>query len=262
MNGVEIMDDDIKIIERKEINVQGAVLIEGFPSIGMVSSIVANYLIKTLKMEYVGSIRSRHFQPTAVISAGVPMPPVRIYVGQPVEKKDCICDTLVVVTSEFPPPPELMQPLASHLLDWTKEKGIKTVISIEGIINASKNYEEHSTYAIASSPAARKLLENRKITPLQNGIITGISGVLLHESELSGQNVICLLSDANPKIPDARAAARMIELLDTFLPKIKLDPAPLIKEAERLEEQIRQAMVQTAAMNVPGQKEPAPVMYG
>jgi uncharacterized protein len=255
------MQDDIEIIERKDVNVQGAVLIEGFPSIGMVSSIVANYLIRTLNMEYIGSIRSRHFQPTAVISAGVPMPPVRIYAGQPVEKKDCICERLVVVTSEFPPPAELMQPLASHLLDWARKKGIKTVISIEGIINESRNHEEHGTYAIASSPTARKLLENRKITPMQNGIITGISGVLLHEAERAGQDVICLLSDANPQIPDARAAARLIEILDGFLPKIKLDPQPLIKEAERLEGQLKQAVMHANAMNVPGQKDQQ-VMYG
>lgn len=255
------MEDDIEIVERKEVNVQGAVLIEGFPSIGMVSSIVANYMIRTLNMEYVGSVRSRHFQPTAVIMGGVPMPPVRIYAGQPVEKKDCICERLVVVTSEFPPPAELMQPLADKLLEWSRKKGIKTIISIEGIINESRNHEEHGTYAIASSVAARKLLENRKIAPLQSGIITGISGVLLHEAERANQDVVCLLSDANPQIPDARAAARLIEVLDGFLPKIKLDPQPLIKEAEKLEAQLKQAVLHANAMNVPGPKEQQ-VMYG
>ena len=189
------------------------------------------------------------------------MPPVRIYAGQPVEKKDCICERLVVVTSEFPPPMELMQPLATKILEWSHAKGIKTVISIEGIINESRNHEEHSTYAIASTLTARKMLENRKIAPLHNGIITGISGVLLHEAERADLDVICLLSDANPQIPDARAAARLIELLDGFLPKIKLDPQPLIKEAERLETQLKEVAMQAKAMNVPGQKEQQ-VMYG
>ena len=256
------MNDDIEIIERKEVNMQGAVMIEGFPSVGMVSSIVANYLIKTLKMEYVGSIRSRHFQPTAIISDGIPMPPVRIYAGQPVEKKDCICEQLIVISSEFPPPIELMQPLAHKILEWKTKKGIKTIISIEGVVNASKAQEEHQTYAIASTPTARKHLEDRKITPLQNGIITGISGVLLHEAEIEGRNVICLLSDANPQIPDARAAARLIEVLDGFLPKIKLDPQPLIVEAERLEAQLKQAVMQANAFNVPSHGEPQQVMYG
>jgi uncharacterized protein len=255
-----MMEDDIRIIERKDVNVKGAVLIEGFPSIGMVSSIVANYLIKTLGMEYIGSVKSRYLQPVAVISGGVPMPPVRIYAGQPIEKKDCICERLVVITSEFPPPAELMQPLADKLLEWSKEKGIKTIVSIEGIMNESEDQEQHGTYAIASSPGARKLLENRNVKPLQNGIITGISGVLLHEAEAAGQDAICLLSDANPQIPDARAAARLIELLDSFLPKIKLDPQPLIKEAERLEGLLKQSLAHAGAMNIPVGKDQ--VMYG
>ncbi|MBU4031275.1 MAG: PAC2 family protein [Candidatus Thermoplasmatota archaeon] len=255
------MYDDIEIVERKDVNVKDALLIEGFPSVGMVSSIVANYLIKTLNMEYIGSVRSRHFQPTAIISDGVPMPPVRIYAGQPIEKKGCICERLVVVTSEFPPPAELIQPLADKILAWSKEKGIKTMISIEGIVNAGKSHEEHTTYAIASTPAARKHLENRNIEPLKNGIITGISGVLLHEAERKGRDVICLLSDANPQLPDARAAARLIEILDGFLPKIKLDPQPLIREAERLESQVKEAITQAGTMNAPAGREQQ-VMYG
>ncbi len=257
------MEDDIQIVERKEVNVKDAVLIEGFPSVGMVSSIVANYMIKMLEMEYVGSVNSRYFHPTAVIANSIPMPPVRIYAGQPVEKKDCFCDRLVVLTSEFPPPMELMKPMVDKILNWTGEKGIRTVVSVEGIVNENAQTESASTYAIASTDRARKLLENKAITPLENGIITGISGVLLHEAERMQRDVICLLSDANPQIPDARSAARLIEVLDQFLPKLKLDPQPLIEEAEKLEEQLKQAIIQANAMNAfPQTGEPAPIMYG
>ena len=191
------------------------------------------------------------------------MPPVRIYAGQPVEKKGCICERLVVVTSEFPPPAELMQPLADKLLEWTEEKGVKTVISVEGVINMSEKEEEHKTYAIASTPSARKHLESRSIKALENGIITGISGVLLHEGEKMARDVICLLSDANPQIPDARAAARMIEILDGFLPKIKLDSQPLIEEAERLEKHVKNANMQAGSMNQPaGREQQQTMMYG
>jgi len=255
------MDDDITIVERKDVNVKGAVLVEGFPSVGMVSSIVSNYMIKMLDMEYIGSVRSKHFNPTSIIADGIPMPPVRIYAGQPVEKKGCICDRLVVLTSEFPPPIELMQPLVDKVLEWSGQKGIKTVISIEGIINESANHEHGDTYAIASTEKARKMLEKKGIHPMESGIITGISGILLHEAELQQKDVICLLSDANPKLPDARSAARLIEELDKFLPRLKLDTQPLIEEAERLEGQVREAMVQAQTVNIPVRAE-APAMYG
>jgi uncharacterized protein len=255
------MEDDITIVERRDLNIKGAVLVEGFPSVGMVSSIVSNYMIKMLDMEYVGSVRSKHFTPTAIIAKGVPMPPVRIYVGNPVEKKGSICDRLVVLTSEFPPPVELMQPLVDRTLQWMEEKGIKTIVSVEGIVNDSVDHEEGGTYAIASTENARKILERKNIQPMENGIITGISGVLLHEAERRQKDVICLLSDANPKFPDARSAARLIEMLDIFLPRLKLDPKPLIAEAERLEGQIKQAMTQAKTVNAPV-RSAAPVMYG
>lgn len=255
------MEDDITIVERKDVNVEGAVLVEGFPSVGMVSSIVSNYMIKVLDMEYIGSVRSKHFTPTSIIANGVPMPPVRIYAGQPIEKKGCICDRLVVLTSEFPPPIELMQPLVEKVLEWSGSKGIKTVISVEGIINESANHEHGDTYAIASTDKARKMLEKKGIQPMDNGIITGISGVLLHEAEMQQKDVICLLSDANPKLPDARSAARLIEELDKFLPKLKLDTQPLIEEAERLEGQVREAMIQAQTVNKPVHSA-APAMYG
>lgn len=258
------MEDDIQIVERKEVSVKGAVMIEGFPSVGMVSSIVANYMIKKLDMEYIGSVNSRYFQPTAIIADTVPMPPVRIYAGQPVETKDCICDRLVILTSEFAPPIELIKPLVDKILHWSKEKEIKTLVSVEGIVNESSQPDEHGTYAIASTGAAKKILDSKDVAVLQNGIITGISGVLLYEAERMQRDVICLLSDANPQIPDARAAARLIEVLDKFLPKIKLDPQPLLDEAEKIESQLKKAVMQAHAMNVPtqGQKDATSVMYG
>jgi len=257
------MEDDIQIVERKEVQVKDAVLIEGFPSVGMVSSIVANYMIKKLEMEYIGSVNSRYFHPTAIIADSVPMPPVRIFAGQPVETKECICDRLVVLTSEFPPPPELMKPMVDKILTWTGEKEIKVLVSVEGIVNENPRTDDPNTYAIASTANSRKLLENKNITTLESGIITGISGVLLHEAERMQRDVICLLSEANPQIPDARSAARLIEVLDQFLPKLKLDPQPLIEEAERLEAQLKQAIIQAQTMNVgPKARDTSSVMYG
>ena len=43
------MSDSIKIHEISKQKLKGAVLIVGFPSIGLVGTIVANFLINTLK---------------------------------------------------------------------------------------------------------------------------------------------------------------------------------------------------------------------
>jgi len=46
MNGIDIIDI-------KEKNVKDAYIIDGFPSVGLVGSIVANYLVSFLKLEQI-----------------------------------------------------------------------------------------------------------------------------------------------------------------------------------------------------------------
>ena len=52
-------------------------------------------------------------------------------------------------------------------------------------------------------------------------------------------NVLSLLAEVKEDIPDARAAARVIQVLDELLLAIKLDPEPLLAEAKELEAQVR-----------------------
>lgn len=267
------VEDDIQILENIDLDLEGAVLIEGFPSVGMVSTIVSNYLIKMLGLGYSGSISSRHFYPTAVISDSVPMPPVRIYTGDAPCKNTGICERIVLLTSEFPPALELMKPLVDNIIRWSDDKGIELIISVEGILSdrtsqeGSADVDDGSTpiFAIASSQHARDLIAKKPgLTPLTNGVITGISGVLLHEAERLQKNVVCLLSDAHPNFPDARAASRLIVALDLFLPKLKLDPKPLIEEADKLEEQLKKVLEQArpALPAQPGPPGDSSVMFG
>ncbi len=260
------MDDDIEMIVRKKADMAGAVLVEGFPSVGMVSTIVSNYLIKVLDLDYVGYISSRHLYPTAVINNSVPMAPLRIYFGKPKCKEGNICEKVVVITSEFPPPTELMKPLVDKIIKWTHEQEIRQIISVEGILNSNPDGAAGgSNYGISSTAMTRdKIKDIDNMVQLENGIITGISGVLLYEAERLQRDVICLLADAHPDYPDARAAARLIESLDNFLPDIKLDPQPLIDEAELLEAQLKKAMAQ-AKPALPGQtvlSDTSSHMYG
>jgi len=75
--------DQVRIYEIKRVDVEGAIVIDGFPSVGLVSSIVANYLIDTLEMEQIGIVESPAFPTVSLIRNGDPQHPVRIYAGRP-----------------------------------------------------------------------------------------------------------------------------------------------------------------------------------
>ena len=97
-------DSDIRIYEFKRIDLKGATIIDGFPSVGLVSSIAANYLIKVLNMEQVGIMDSESFPTVSLIRDARPLSPVRIYAGE----KGRRGDQIVAFISEFQPPAPLI----------------------------------------------------------------------------------------------------------------------------------------------------------
>ena len=92
------------------------------------------------------------------------------------------------------------------------------------------------------SGKTRKMLETYGVKELGEGMVTGISGLLLSEGERYQMDVICLLGSARADVPDARGAAHLLDIVGNMLPEIKLDPEPLIKEAEMIETQMQKAM--------------------
>ena len=73
--------DDVKIIDFEDVELKGATVIAGFPSIGLVSTIAANYLIDALNLRQIGCMQSSHFPALSVVHTGEPLSPVRIYAG-------------------------------------------------------------------------------------------------------------------------------------------------------------------------------------
>jgi uncharacterized protein len=112
------MEEDIQIVEYKEVDISNSILIEAFPTVGLVSSIAGHFLIDQLKLEEIGMISSRYFMPAAVIHNGTPSPPVRIYAGKKVCGPQGKCDQIVVIISEFMPSIEIIKPVAEAILSW------------------------------------------------------------------------------------------------------------------------------------------------
>src|SRR5439155_1574209 len=80
-DGPRAPTEGIQIYDLKRMDLRGATVIDGFPSVGLVSSIVANYLINALNLVQIGIMDSVYFPTVALVSDGQPMNPVRIYAG-------------------------------------------------------------------------------------------------------------------------------------------------------------------------------------
>lgn len=254
--------EDITIVEYKKIDLSRSMLVIAFPTVGLVSSIAGHFIIDSLKLEEIGTIVSNHFVPATIIHKSKPSPPVRIYAGNKVCGPHGTCEQLAVIISEFMPPLYIIKPLADKILEWSNEKGCKMIVALEGThAIGDKKEEELQIYGVGSTEETKDFLKKYEIKETQEGMITGVTGILLYQGVLMKRDVICLLAETHTSYPDSRAAGNLLEKLDVMLPGIKIDPEPLYKEAEEIEKKIRKFMEQSKPTAPSAHSAPS-YMYG
>lgn len=252
--------NDIEIIEYENVDLSNCLLVVAFPTVGLISSIAGHFIIDSLKLKEIGAINSKYFMPATIIHNGKPSPPVRIYAGEKKCGPDGKCEQIAVIISEFMPPYNIIKPLADQILEWANKKGCQSIVSLEGT-HAIGEKKDFKIYGVSSNNKMKNQLKKYKISETLEGMITGVTGVMLYEGALKKRDVICLLSEAHASFPDSRSAGNLLEKLDVMLPGIKIDPKPLYKEAKEIENKIRQFMAQSkpTAPQIP----PTPThMYG
>lgn len=253
------MEEEIQLIEYKDVDLSNAILIEAFPTVGLVSSIAGHFLVEQLKLEEIGTISSRYFMPAAVIHNGVPSPPVRIYASKKICGSASVCDQIAVIISEFMPPGDLIKPVANMILSCAQKKKCSHIVTLEG--THGLNPKKPKTYGVATTQKMKDILTKYTIEETKEGMITGITGVLLFEGARLKQDVLCLLAEAHSSYPDSRAAALLVETLDKMLPEIQINTQPLYKEAEDIEQKIR-AFIKQAQPTAPSSGTLPSQMYG
>jgi len=255
---MHLNDNEVEICDFEEVDLKGATVIAGFPSIGLVSTIAANYLIDALNLKQIGCVTSSQFPALSVVHTGEPLSPVRIYSG--VQDNG---EKIVVFVSEFKPKPNLINSISNTIMNWAKEKGCKLLISPEGMVVEGKSADgenEVEAYAIGSTDNAREILVSKKIAQFKNGIIAGVSGVLLNIGKQQNFNVISILAEAHPNYPDAKAAAAAINVMGLLM-GVEINVTPLYEESERIEKQLQKFHKQAKPM-VSASQAPQPSMYG
>jgi uncharacterized protein len=251
--------DDIRIIDFEEVDLDGATVIAGFPSIGLVSTIAANYLIDALNLKQIGCIQSSHFPALSVVHTGEPLSPVRIYAG--IHNNG---QKIVVFVSEFKPKPHLINSISTVIMEWATKNKCKLLISPEGMVVEGNNDTEEAiseAYAIGSTNEARQVLTAKNIPQFKNGIIAGVSGVLLNIGKQSCFDVISILTEAHPNYPDAKAAASAINVI-ALVTDTEINVTPLYEESERIEKQLQKFHKQAKPMVSAAGNAPQPNMYG
>ena len=230
----------IEIRKLKEINIEGGVVFDGFHGIGLTNTIAIGCFINSLKTELVGILDSPLFPPISVIYDAKPNFPARIYANE--EKK------LAFFVSEAILESSAYRQIAHTILNWSNYNKCKTVISVAGreIEKEDRTKKEHSLYVISNSPIIMKELNEVGILSLKNGTVNGIPGILLNEANWKNIDVVVFVVDVISGVPDFRTAANVTQVVSKIVPEAYCEIKPLIKEAERIENNLKMVRSQTS----------------
>lgn len=69
------MQEIISFYGYKKLDISNALVMTGFPTVGMVGTIALRFIINTLKLDLIGAFPSDFFHPITVVSKGRPLPP-------------------------------------------------------------------------------------------------------------------------------------------------------------------------------------------
>lgn len=221
MADTDFDDKNVKIVT-KTLENKNPILIEGFPGIGLIGNITSQQIIDELKMNYIGSIDSKHFPPIAVLYEGLINMPVRIY--------ESLEHNIVIVVSDIPINPTVSYDISRALLDWAENINVKEVVSIAGIATMS---EDLKIFGAATTPAMLERIKD-KVEVFQMGTISGISGSIMSECLVREIPAISLLGATQSQNPDPRAAAVVIDVLNSIY-ELDVNTESLIQQAEKIE---------------------------
>ena len=161
---------------------------------------------------------------------------------------------LVVVTSEIAPKPEQTYDLTMCILDTLEQMGVREIVCIDGIPRVDSS-QEGEMLGTATSENAIKKLEETGVPVMKEGLVRGVTGIMLYEGTFSKKDIICILCPANPQLPDPRAAATALTPLSKIVPNLNIDPTPLNNEANDIDNRVRaqqQAQQEIGTQNIYG----------
>ncbi len=228
------MSSEVKIIERKEIS-RGAVMLFGFPDVGLVGVIAASHLISELNISEVAYMDSKLLPPLIVLHKGLPHSPIRVFGNH---------DILLAV-SETAISADTIYPIMHALIDWGRNKNVKTMISMSGIpVQDRQEIEKLRVFAAASSPEMLKTVQDKGVQVLKEGYMVGPQAIMMQYCANTGIPAIALLAQCFFNYPDPEAAAELLKELANVV-GVKVDISKLLEKGEEIRLRARDVMRRT-----------------
>ncbi|MFH0978294.1 MAG: PAC2 family protein [Candidatus Woesearchaeota archaeon] len=215
---------EIKLTE-KPVN---PTIIEGFPGFGLIGTIVTEFLIDHCDCPCIGRYWFEELPASIAIHDQKLINPIGIFYNK---KNNILIVHSISGTSG------IEWKAADIIVDLANRTKAKELICIEGV-GTSTPSDTTNILSYTNNPGLRKKLDAIQVKPLTEGIILGVTSAIMLKTD---RPTTCFFAETHSALPDSKAAAKVIEVLDKYL-GLKVDYKPLLKQAEKFEEKLKGLM--------------------
>ena len=200
-------------------------IIEGFPGFGLIGTIATEFLLEHLTTEKIGIVEVDDVPAMIAIHANEVIEPISIHYNK---KYNLVFVHAINVGKN------MGWQAADVIRDLAKILEATEIISIEGLGSPTADGGRVFYYTNDRAYVGKKF--EGIATPLQEGIIVGVTGALLARS--LDLPLVALFAEAASNLPDSKAAAHIIGALDAYM-GLDVDPKPLLKQAQMFEKKLQ-----------------------
>lgn len=205
-------------------------IILGFPGFGLVGTIASEFIVEHLQTEKIGKIIVNDMPAMVAIHQGKVVDPLTIYYNKKYN---------LVLLHSISAPHNLEWDIAEQINLIVKELGVKEVICLEGV-GTNQESKTTRTFYFTNNNTNKKKFEAKQIPLLDEGIIIGITGAVLSTVKAP---ISCVFVETHSNLPDSKAAACIIKVLDKYL-GLQIDYKPLLDQAKKFEEKLKNLLSQ------------------
>mgnify|MGYP003332108877 CR=1 FL=1 len=212
---------EAEVFETGKIKLNSPIVFAGFVGAGLVGPLAVNHIIEKMEMKEIGVLRSKYLPPSTVFLRGRLRHPFRFYSNN----DGTICAIICEITLRM----EGLYSLVSTILDWAENKKSKEILILDGVPGVE---HDDKAYCAAEEDLVR-IMEDKDISMIPQGFITGMPGGILNECLVRDIQGITILAKASKDTPDPAAAATVIEAVNRFY-EMDIDTEGLRNEKERI----------------------------
>ncbi|HEY7776944.1 MAG TPA: PAC2 family protein [Nitrososphaeraceae archaeon] len=234
-------ENDTKIfpIPKSHFKLNNAVMIAGFPSPGMIGSIVCNQLIEQLDLHQIAYIHSKYITPGVIWVGGKIRHPFRIYSNKHNSVCLLICDVPVIYDG--------MDSVSGAISSWCLKNKVNKVFIVSGIYPDNMNpfpdnLTKRKAFVIENDgnfkSRVSNIVENSNAKSVSFAFIGGLPGQVLANCVVRFMHCVAILVPTFSFTPDPEGAALVIEALGDLIPNAKVSTLELKQEADKIKAQL------------------------